>query len=105
MDGTGCFDHTCGGEGALDKRLEDVGYLDGGLTRWAYGENIAWGTHGEGEDPGSIVARGCRALGTAPTSSAATSASSGSASRPGPPTAPLARSGGIYTVDFGLRVG
>ena len=41
MDGTGCFDHTCGGEGPLDNRLEDVGYLAGGLSQWAYGENIA----------------------------------------------------------------
>jgi uncharacterized protein YkwD len=54
MDGTGCFDHTCGGEGALDNRLEDVGYLIGGLSRWAYGENIAWGMRDQGT-PEAIV--------------------------------------------------
>src|SRR5262245_24155703 len=41
MDGTGCFDHECGGEADLDSRLRGVGYLVGGLTQWAFGENIA----------------------------------------------------------------
>src|SRR5436190_19220876 len=29
MDRSGCFDHTCGGEGDLDRRLPRVGYLAG----------------------------------------------------------------------------
>jgi uncharacterized protein YkwD len=38
-----CFDHECGSEAALDKRLKKAGYLKSGMTAWSYGENIAWG--------------------------------------------------------------
>ena len=44
MVGSGCFDHVCRGEADLGRRLEVVDYLTGGLTRWIYGENIAWGS-------------------------------------------------------------
>ena len=54
MDGTGCFSHQCPGESGLESRLRSVGYLDGGLSRWAYGENIAWGMAGHGT-PDAIV--------------------------------------------------
>ena len=57
MDGTGCFDHSCSGESDLSRRLERVGYLGGGLLRWAYGENIAWGLSGRGT-PRAIVDAG-----------------------------------------------
>jgi uncharacterized protein YkwD len=103
MDGTGCFDHACSGEGDLDARLESVGYLVGGLTQWAYGENIAWGMRDRGT-PRSIVAawmnssghranilnRGFHEIGVGFTA--------GSPDDGGDP-------GGIYTTDFGLRVG
>ena len=46
MHGTGCFSHQCPGEASLDRRLKSSGYLSGGLSRWAYGENIAWGEAG-----------------------------------------------------------
>jgi uncharacterized protein YkwD len=103
MDGTGCFDHACGGEGELGARLEAVGYLSGGLSQWAFGENIAWGMRSQGT-PRSIVGawmnssghranilnRDFREIGVG--------FSVGTPGRDGDP-------GGIYTTDFGLRVG
>jgi uncharacterized protein YkwD len=103
MDGSGCFDHACGGEPALGIRLEDVNYLVGGLSEWAYGEIIAWGTGNRGtpeavvdawmRSPGhraNILSRSFRELGVG--------FSVGTPSEGREP-------GGIYTVDFGLRVG
>jgi uncharacterized protein YkwD len=49
-----CFSHECPGERGLLGRLQAVDYLIGGLLRWAYGENIAWGTSGKGT-PAEIV--------------------------------------------------
>lgn len=43
MVSKGCFAHECPGEGSLEQRLRSVDYLTGGLSAWAYGENIAWG--------------------------------------------------------------
>jgi uncharacterized protein YkwD len=103
MVGTGCFDHECNGESDLGKRLESVGYLSGGLSRWAYGENIAWG----GGDYGTarsivnawmnspphranILSRDFRDIGIGFSS--------------GTPNSGHA-DGAIYTTDFGLRVG
>jgi uncharacterized protein YkwD len=43
-----CFSHQCSGESSIYTRLKKVGYLDGGLSRWAYGENIAWGVRSRG---------------------------------------------------------
>src|SRR5206468_11500087 len=40
-----CFSHQCPGEASLDSRLRSVDYLVGGMLRWSYGENIAWGEH------------------------------------------------------------
>lgn len=103
MDGTGCFDHTCGGEGALDNRLEDVGYLGGSLTQWAFGENIAYGLRGQGT-PESIVrawmnSSGHRANILNPDfRELGVGFAIGTPSGGGEP-------GGIYTTDFGLRVG
>lgn len=103
MNGTGCFAHECSGESALDGRLKSVGYLSGGLSKWAYGENIAWGLRDRGT-PRAIVAawmsssghranilsRSFRELGVG--------FSSGTPHSKNDP-------GGIYTTDFGLRVG
>ncbi len=103
MVGTGCFDHECGGESDLGKRLESVGYLSGGLSRWAYGENIAWG----GGDYGTarsivnawmnspphranILSRDFHDIGIGFSSG---TPDSGNAN------------GAIYTTDFGLRIG
>jgi uncharacterized protein YkwD len=38
-----CFDHECPGEPSVPARLEHVNYIVGGLRRWLYGENIAYG--------------------------------------------------------------
>jgi uncharacterized protein YkwD len=38
-----CFSHQCPGEADLSGRLRSVRYLKPGLSRWACGENIAWG--------------------------------------------------------------
>jgi uncharacterized protein YkwD len=49
-----CFSHQCPGEASLTGRLQKVGWLTGGLSAWAYGENIAWGSGGNGT-PEKIV--------------------------------------------------
>jgi uncharacterized protein YkwD len=103
MDGTGCFGHACGGEGQLQARLESVGYLSSGLSRWAYGENIAWGLQDLGtprlivsawmhspDHRANILNSSFREIGVG-----------FSAGTPGRGREP----GGIYTTDFGLRVG
>jgi uncharacterized protein YkwD len=54
MAETACFSHDCPGEGDLGDRLSSVGYLVAGLLRWAYGENIAYGTGSHGT-PRAIV--------------------------------------------------
>ena len=103
MDGTGCFDHECGGEAALDSRLEGVGYLGGGLSRWAYGENIAWGFEGRGT-PESIVDAWMHSSGHRANILNSSFKEIGvgfSVGTPGDGGDP----GGIYTTDFGLRVG
>lgn len=103
MDGTGCFDHACGGEADLDSRLRGVGYLVGGLTQWAYGENIAWGSRELGTPEAivkawmhspphraNILNRHFKEIGVG--------FSTGTPNGGREP-------GGIYTTDFGLRVG
>lgn len=103
MDGTGCFDHACGGEGDLGARLENVGYLVGGLSRWAYGENIAWGMRDQGT-PRSIVGAWMNSSGHRANILSRDFREIGvgfSAGTPGGSGEP----GGIYTTDFGLRVG
>ena len=103
MDGTGCFDHACSGEGDLGARLENVGYLGGGLSRWAYGENIAWGMRSAGT-PSSIVDAWMNSSGHRANILSRDFREIGvgfSAGTPGGGGAP----GGIYTTDFGLRVG
>jgi uncharacterized protein YkwD len=49
-----CFSHECPGEPSLTGRLQRVGWLTGGLSGWAYGENIAWAP-GNGGTPEGIV--------------------------------------------------
>lgn len=103
MDGSGCFNHTCGGEGDLGARLESVDYIGGGLSHWSYGENIAWGMRGRGTaraivdawmhssgHRANILSRDFHDLGIGFVK--------GSPNSAGAP-------GAIYTMDFGLRVG
>jgi len=54
MASKGCFNHQCSGEPSPLRRLENAGYIVGGLSRWAYGENIAYGTGSRGT-PRQIV--------------------------------------------------
>jgi uncharacterized protein YkwD len=49
-----CFDHECPGEPSVLARLEHINYIVGGLRRWLYGENIAYGGSSYGT-PKSIV--------------------------------------------------
>jgi uncharacterized protein YkwD len=103
MVGTNCFDHECGGESDLGKRLESVGYLSGGLSRWAYGENIAWG----GGDYGTARAIVNAWMNSPPHRANILSPEFhdiGIGFSPGTPSAGQA-DGAIYTTDFGLRVG
>ena len=49
-----CFSHQCSGEPSLVGRLQRVGWLNGGLSAWSAGENIAWAS-GRGGTPRNIV--------------------------------------------------
>jgi uncharacterized protein YkwD len=103
MDGTGCFDHACSGEGDLGRRLESVGYLGNGLSRWAYGENIAWGSADKGS-PRAIVDAWMHSPGHRSNILSRTFRDIGVGFSAGTPSRGRG-SGGIYTTDFGLRVG
>jgi uncharacterized protein YkwD len=103
MVGSGCFDHECNGESDLGKRLESVGYLKGGLTRWAYGENIAWGS-GSYSTPASIVDAWMNSSGHRANILSDNFRDIGIGFKRGTPSDGRA-SGGVYTTDFGLRVG
>jgi uncharacterized protein YkwD len=103
MVGTGCFDHECNGEGDLGKRLESVGYLSGGLVRWAYGENIAWGS-GDYASPRAIVAAWMDSPGHKANILSKDFRDIGIGFSRGTPNDGRA-SGAVYTTDFGLRVG
>ena len=49
-----CLSHQCSGEGSLLTRIRNAGYIHGGLSRWAYGENVA-ARADHGGTPGKIV--------------------------------------------------
>lgn len=92
----GCFSHQCPGEASTLGRLKRVGYITGGLRRWAYGENIAWG-RGSRATPKRVVRSWMRSSGHRSNILSGTFRELG---------AGYSRSGsrGFYTVDFGLRV-
>lgn len=97
----GCFDHRCGGEPDLGARVRRVGYIVAGLTRWAYGENIAWG-EGRLGTPKAIVAAWMRSSGHRASILNRQFRDIGVGFARGTPHSPRAN-GGIYTTDFGLR--
>ena len=103
MDGSGCFDHTCGGEGDLTARLTSVGYLGGGLSRWAYGENIAWGAEDLGT-PRAIVKAWMNSSGHRANILSNAFHDVGVGFVAGSPSS-SSTNAGIYTLDFGLRIG
>ena len=102
MHGTGCFAHECPGEGDLTDRLGTVDYLTGGLTRWVYAENVAWGFEDLGT-PSAIV----QAWMDSPPHRAnilhGDFRDAGVGVEAGTPSSKSAP-GGIYTIDFGLAV-
>jgi uncharacterized protein YkwD len=103
MHGNGCFAHQCPGEGGLDTRLRSVGYLSDGLRHWSYAENIAWGRKGRGT-PASIVDAWMHSSGHRANILSRDFRDLGVGFAAGTPSKRGA-SGGIFTVEFGLRVG
>ncbi len=97
MADRGCFAHQCPGESGLESRLRAVGYLHGGLNRWAYSENIAYGTGGRAT-PRETVKRWMRSSGHRANILSRTYEDVG---------AGFAAKGntGFYTADFGMRSG
>ncbi len=103
MLGTGCFAHECPGEPTLDDRLEQISYIVGGLVEWAFGENVAWGLGQQGS-PSSVVAAWMNSSGHRANILNSKFREVGIGFNAGTPDANRAP-GGIYTADFGLRVG
>jgi uncharacterized protein YkwD len=103
MTGSGCFAHQCPGEGDLGIRLQSVGWLIGGLTKWLYGENLAWGRGGHGT-PRAIVKAWMHAPGHRANVLQVAFRELGVGFAHGSPHS-SGGSAGMYTVDFGLRVG
>jgi uncharacterized protein YkwD len=103
MRGNGCFAHQCPGEGGLDTRLRSVGYLSDGLRRWSYAENLAWGRKGRGT-PASIVDAWMHSSGHRANILSRDFRDLGVGFAAGTPSS-KGGSGGIFTVDFGVRVG
>lgn len=102
MIGTGCFDHECPGELDLGDRLDEIGYLIGGLSRWAFGENIAWGWGGEGT-PRSVMGAWMKSPGHRANILNPEFREVGIGFRSGTPE-DGGDPGGVYTTDFGRRV-
>ena len=98
-----CFSHQCAGEGSLDARLRNVGYLTGGLTRWTYGENIAYGGGSYGT-PRSIMKSWMKSPGHKANILNPAFREVGVGVSAGIPGKPGSK-GGLYTTDFGLRIG
>ncbi len=102
MQQTSCFAHTCPGERTLSGRLSLVGYLIGGLTRWAAGENIAWGGQNLGT-PKGIVRAWMNSPGHRANILSSTFREVGVGFSKGSPYSRSANAG-TYTTDFGLRI-
>lgn len=103
MLGSGCFDHECPGEPDLGGRLENVSYLVGGLLKWAFGENLAWG-NGDLGSPRAIVKAWMASPGHRANILHRDFKEIGIGFSVGTPSSKK-EPGGIYTTDFGLRVG
>lgn len=103
MRNHGCFSHQCSGERSPFSRLQSVGYLVSGLTRWAYGENIAWGLKSAGT-PRDIVNAWMHSPEHRVNMLSRTFKDVGVGFAKGTPYSKVAK-GGLYTMDFGLRQG
>jgi uncharacterized protein YkwD len=98
-----CFAHQCPGEASLQARLSIVDYLIGGLLRWTYGENIAYGGGYLGT-PKSIVKAWMKSPGHRANILNGSFRDLGVGFTPGTP-GNAGANGGLYTTDFGMRVG
>jgi uncharacterized protein YkwD len=103
MHGTDCFSHQCPGEPSLDRRVKNAGYLRGGVGRWGFGENIAWGMRGKGT-PKAMVKAWMNSPGHRANILRSDFEHLGVGFNNGSPHAKRA-AGGIYTTVFGLRQG
>jgi uncharacterized protein YkwD len=103
MDGSGCFAHECPGESELGGRLENVDYLVGGLSRWLAAENIAWGS-GKRGSPKAIVDAWMNSPPHRANILNGSFRDVGVGFAVGSPH-DGGDKGGLYTTDFGLRVG
>jgi uncharacterized protein YkwD len=98
-----CFSHQCPGEPSLQARLGIVDYIIGGLLRWTYGENIAYGGSYYGT-PKAIMKAWMKSSGHKANilnpafDDLGVGFSQGTPGHPG-------TNGGLYTTDFGLRIG
>lgn len=99
----GCFSHQCPGEASLEGRLRRADYLKSGLSRWSYGENIAWGGRSAGT-PREMVDAWMQSPGHRANILNPTFRDLGVGFVTGSPYKRSANAG-IYTTDFGLRVG
>lgn len=103
MRSASCFSHQCPGEGSLETRLRSVGYLGGGLSRWVYGENVAWGMRERGT-PEAIVEAWMNSPPHRATMLNPSFRDLGAGFASGSPSS-RSHAGGLYTIDLGLRVG
>ena len=103
MDGSGCFEHQCPGEPALESRLADVDYLGSGLSRWMCAEDIAWGYEARGT-PRAIVDGWMHSPPHREVLLHPEMRDVGIGFAPGTPSGGK-DPGGVYTADFGLRQG
>jgi uncharacterized protein YkwD len=98
-----CFSHQCPGEAPLQTRLSIVDYIIGGLLRWTYGENIAYGGSSYGT-PKAIMKAWMKSAGHRANILNPAFRDLGVGFTPGTPGHPDAN-GGLYTTDFGMRAG
>ena len=103
MQNHNCFSHQCPGEASLTGRLQNAGWLTGGLTRWAYGENIAWGSGRRGT-PKSIVNSWMNSSGHRANILSSTFDEIGVGYSKGTISSKGAN-GAVMTTDFGFKVG
>jgi uncharacterized protein YkwD len=103
MEGGDCFAHQCYGEASLEGRLADVGYFTGGLSSWAFAENVGWGLKRRGS-PRAIVNAWMKSAPHRATILSGAFRDIGVGFADGTPSNAHGN-GGVYTVDFGVRRG
>jgi uncharacterized protein YkwD len=98
-----CFRHQCRGERDTEGRLRKFNYIQSGLKRWKFGENLAWGKRGDGT-PRDAVRSWMRSPGHRRTLLDTSLREVGIGFTHGTPHSKTAP-GGLYTADFGMRRG